>query len=278
MTESLAQRRKAALPGRGAGDTGGQQGGTAGQDVVHQAQEKAGQAVDDMKDQAGQVVDQAKQQATSQLDSRKNQAVDSLDTVAHALRQTGQHLRESNQAPIAQYADKAAERIEQFSTQMRGKDVQTMVRDVERYARHQPAVFLGGAFALGVLGARFLKSTAQREENESGGDYRPDQAAMYNRGYSARTPRYDNYRPNYPGSYRGQYERGNATGQYGGQPAGSAATGGYGGTATGYTGGATTGQYGGQNMGSVTTGQTGTGGYGADTGERSWTVRGTETR
>jgi len=263
---------------QGTGNTGSQQGGTAGQDVVQQTQEKAGQAVDQMKDQAGQVVDQAKQQATSQLDSRKNQAVDSLDTVAHALRQTSQHLRESNQAPIAQYADKAAERLEQFSTQMRGKDVQTMVRDVERYARQQPAIFLGGAFALGLLGARFLKSTAQREDDESGGDYRYDRAAMYNRGYGTRTPRYDNYRQNYSGSYRGQYDRGAATGRYGGQYAGGAATGGYGGTTSGYTGGATAGQYGGQTTGSATTGQTGTGGYGTDTGERSWTVRGTETR
>ena len=48
---------------------------------------------------------------------------------------------------------------------MREKDVQAIVRDVERYAREQPALFLGGAFVLGLLGARFLKSTANREES-----------------------------------------------------------------------------------------------------------------
>ncbi len=212
--------------------------GAKAQDVVEQTQQKAGEV-------AGQV----KQQATSQLSSQKDRAVDSLDTVAHALRQTSQHLRESNQAPIAQYADKAAERMEQFTTNLRHKDVQMIVRDVERYARRQPAVVLGGAFALGLLGARFLKSTAQREEDEGKGDYR-----------------YDRSRSAYgSGSYRGQSARSGQSGQY----AGSASSGGYG-TKTGNASGTTT--------GSATTAHPGTGGSATGTGERSWSVRGTETR
>jgi hypothetical protein len=238
---------------QGSGGAGGQQGGTKGEDVVQQTQEKAGQVADQAQQMAGQVVDQAKQQATSQLDARKNQAVDSLGTVAQALRQTGQQLRQNDQGMIAQYADKAAERVEQFTGQLRNKDVQTVVRDVERYARQQPAVFLGGAFVLGLLGARFLKSTAQREDDSEDGGSGGDRGYGSNRSYGTRTPRYDNYRPgNYAGSYRGQYDRGNESGRYGGQYTGNAAT--------GYTGGTTTGE------------------YGAGTGERSWSVRGTETR
>lgn len=221
---------------QGSGGAGGQKG-VKGEDVVQQTQEKAGQAVDQAQQVAGQVVDQAKQQATSQLASRKDQAVDSLGTVAQAFRQTGEHLRQNDQHGIAQYADKAAERVEQFTDQLRGKDVQTIVRDVERYARQQPALFLGGAFVLGLLGARFLKSTAQREDESERGGY----------GYDGGS-RYESYRPgNYSGSYRGQYERGGYGGQYGGQ----------------YAGGATAGR---------------PGEYGYGTGERSWSVRGTETR
>lgn len=127
------------------------------QDVIEQTQQKA-----------GEVVDQAKQQATSQLSSQKDRAVDSLGTVADALRQTGKHLHENDQHGLEQYANKAAERVEQVSGQLREKDVQEIVRDVERYARQQPALFLGGAFVLGLLGARFLKSTAQREDDQEG--------------------------------------------------------------------------------------------------------------
>ncbi len=220
--------------------------GAKAQDIVEQTQQKA-----------GEVVDQAKQQATSQLTAQKDRAVDSLGTVADALRQSGKHLRENDQHGFAQYADKAAERVEQFSGQLRGKDVQEIVRDMERYARQQPALVLGGAFVLGLLGARFLKSTAQRDGNSESGDYR-----------------YDRYRPgNYSGSYRGQYARGG----YGGQDADRAPTGGYG-TGTGYAGGATTGEYGGQYTGGGTTDRTGVGASGTGTGERNWSVRGTETR
>ncbi len=159
------------------------------QDVVEQTQQKAGQVADQAKEQAGQVVDQAKQQATSQLSSQKDRAVDSLGTVADALRQSGKHLRENEQQGFAQYADKAAERVEQFSEQLRGKDVQEIVRDVERYARQQPALVLGGAFVLGLLGARFLKSTAQREESGGSGDYRyrGNQSGGYQPGYYSGT-------------------------------------------------------------------------------------------
>ncbi|MGI8856321.1 MAG: hypothetical protein ACR2JW_11265 [Thermomicrobiales bacterium] len=258
---------------QGSGGATGQQGGMTGQDVVQQTQEKAGQAVDQAQQMAGQVVDQAKQQATSQIASRKDQAVDSLGTVAEALRHTGEHLRQNDQHGIAQYTDKAAERVEQFTDTLRGKDVQTIVRDVERYARQQPAVVLGGAFVLGLLGARFLKSTAQRGDDEQGG------GSGYDRGYGYGGPRYNSYRPgNYAGSYRGQYDRENQGGRYGGQYTGGTTAGGYGGTATEYAGGATTGGYGGQTTGGATTGQGGASDYGTGTGERSWTVRGTETR
>ncbi|MDQ6834101.1 MAG: hypothetical protein M3008_11940 [Chloroflexota bacterium] len=212
--------------------------GAKAQDVVEQTQQKA-----------GEVADQVKQQATSQLSSQKDRAVESLGTVADALRQTGKHLHENDQHGLEQYANKAAERVEQFSGQLRGKDVQEIVRDVERYARRQPALFLGGAFALGLLGARFLKSTAQREEDEGKGNYR------YDRSQSA----YGS------GSYRGQSARSGQSGQY----TGSASSGGYG-TKTGNASGTTT--------GSATTAHPSTGGSATGTGERSWSVRGTETR
>lgn len=243
MVETTPRSGGASRQGTGGG--GGPKSGTKGvsqpqTDMAAKAQETAQDVVQQTQDKAGQVVDQAKEQATNQLASQKDRAADSLGSVAGALRQTGHHLRQNDQHGIAQYADRAAERVEQFTDQLRGKDVQTIVRDVERYARQQPALFLGGAFVLGLLGARFLKSTAQRENDGESGDL-DDRA--YGGGY-----RYDRYRPGYySGSYRGQYDRDEYSGQYGGQ----------------YTGGATTGR---------------SSEYGPGTGERSWSVRGTETR
>ncbi len=246
MVSQQPQNRSATTAGStpkpGANAPQGASGGSTPSGAGHssQTQQKVGEVTDQAKQQAGEVVDQAKQQATSQLSSQKDRAVDSLGTVADALRQTGKHLHENDQQGFAQYADKAAERVEQFSGQLRDKDVQEIVRDVERYARQQPAMVLGGAFVLGLLGARFLKSTAQREESGGSGE--------------------DRDRGNQSGGYRpGYYAR-----AYGGRYGGGAMPGGYGAT-TGSTAGATT-------------DRPGAGGTGTSTGERSWSVRGTEAR
>jgi ElaB/YqjD/DUF883 family membrane-anchored ribosome-binding protein len=123
--------------------------------------------MDQAKQQAGQLADQAKQQATSQLSSQKQRATQSLGSVSQALRQTGQHLREQDQGTIAQYTDKAAEQVERVSGFLKNKNVSELMSEAERFARQQPSLFLGGAFALGVLGARFLKSSSEHSQGSS---------------------------------------------------------------------------------------------------------------
>ena len=49
-----------------------------------------------------------------------------------------------------------------FSERLKNKDVTELLNDAQRLARRQPALFVGGAFALGLLGARFLKSSRRR--------------------------------------------------------------------------------------------------------------------
>jgi len=123
----------------------------------------AGQA----KEAVGQVAGQAKEQVTSRLSSQKNQAAQSLGGVAHALRLTGQQLREQDQAGVTTYIDQVASQVEQFSNYIEQHDVGELVGGVERFARRQPALFLGGAFVLGLLGARFLKSSAPQRYQPS---------------------------------------------------------------------------------------------------------------
>jgi uncharacterized protein YjbJ (UPF0337 family) len=158
-----AGARSATTPGNTA-QTGG---------VVDQAKDKAGQVAGQVQEKAGQVADQAKQQATSRLESGKERAVEGLSTVAHAVRQVGQQLREQEQPTAAQYADKSAQQIERFSGYLRDKDMDQIVRETEAYARRQPTVFLGSALGLGFLLARFLKSSSRRAAASNGASTRP---------------------------------------------------------------------------------------------------------
>lgn len=114
----------------------------------------------------GDIKDQVAEQATGRLEEQKTAASSGISTVAHAFRQTGQHLRGQEQEGVAQYIDQAAQRLEQFSHYLGEHDLKDLARDAEQFARREPALFLGGAFAVGMLAARFLKSSG----SSGGGD------------------------------------------------------------------------------------------------------------
>jgi len=138
-------------------------GGSA--QLVQQAKQQAQQVVEKTQQKAGEVMDQARAEVRSRVDDQKSSAADTLDEVARTVRSSGQHMRQEANgqgvAPkIAEVADSAADAVQHVSQYLRDTNVDEMVGQVEGFARHQPAVFLGSAFALGFLAARFLKSSS----------------------------------------------------------------------------------------------------------------------
>lgn len=126
----------------------------------------------------GGIVAQVKERATAQLSTQKDRATDGLGSIAQAVRQTTDRLREDQQDMVAQYVEKAADQIERLSTSLRDKDVNEIVQDVQRFARRQPALFIGGSFAVGLLAARFLKSSSEaRSADEYRASATPDYTA-----------------------------------------------------------------------------------------------------
>jgi hypothetical protein len=129
---------------------------------------------------AGGAIDQVKEKATTKIDEQKATLASGLGSVAQTIRQVGETVKGS-EAPegvatlTAQYSDTLARQVEQFSHYLEKNNVSDLLREVERFARRNPAYFIGGAFALGLLGARFLKSSnpnqalMRYEGNESGG-------------------------------------------------------------------------------------------------------------
>jgi hypothetical protein len=122
-----------------------------------------GTAVEQAKEKTGDLVDQATAQATPQLESRKDQVVEGLGSTARALYQTSRQLREQEAAaPVAEYAERAAARVERLADHLRERDLSELIGEVEDFARRQPVLFVGGAFTLGLFAARFLKSSGER--------------------------------------------------------------------------------------------------------------------
>jgi hypothetical protein len=114
------------------------------------------------------VIDRVKQSATAQLTTQKDRGIDALGSVTQAVRSSSQRLRDEKHETIASYVDQAADQIDTWSRRIKDKDLDELVTDVQRLARRQPAVFISSAFALGLIGARFLKSSPP--ENDLGDD------------------------------------------------------------------------------------------------------------
>jgi hypothetical protein len=133
-------------------------------------------------------MNRVKESAAAQFSSQKERATEGLGSIATAVRQSSQPLRDNKQDMIAEYVEKAADQLEQFSTRLRERDVKDLVNDAQQFARRRPALFVGAAFVAGVAAARFLKSSADRQSGTMQ-RYSSDDNYGYDRTPSG-TPRY----------------------------------------------------------------------------------------
>jgi len=121
------------------------------------------------KQTTSEVVDQVQQQAGSRITRQKDEAASELQKVAGAVRQLGDQLGGQEQGPIAHYAAeygrKAADGLERLTNYLRQNDPKALVNEIEKLGRRQPALLIGGAFLLGLAGARFLKSSTAANES-----------------------------------------------------------------------------------------------------------------
>jgi hypothetical protein len=134
--------------------------------------EQDGKIVDQAKQAAthvaSNVANQAREQVNTQFDTRKDKAVETMGNVATAIRETSDKLK--GVGPLGDVAGRAADSIDHVAEFFEGKQIGDVVRDVERFARREPALFLGAAFAIGLIGGRFLKSSAPQRASQRGYD------------------------------------------------------------------------------------------------------------
>lgn len=133
--------------------------GDAGAETGSGAREQIRQARDKVVDQAKTTFRDARDRAGSSLSEGRRQAAEQVGGIGGALHRTSEQLRNEDQARFADVADSVGRQIDRVADYLRDSDGRTMVRDIESLARRQPALVFAGAFALGVVAARFLKST-----------------------------------------------------------------------------------------------------------------------
>ncbi|CAN5182411.1 hypothetical protein BH20ACI1_BH20ACI1_13410 [soil metagenome] len=151
----------------------------AAKDIYKQAKETTGKAADE-------IYDTAAKKASSKIDEQKSNLAAGLADVANNIRQIGESFGDEKQPNgiaklTTNYGNTLADKVEGFSSYLDDRNLSEMMRDVEDFAHRNPALFLGGAFALGVVAARFLKSSSsnqalmRRQRYERKGEYLPDE-------------------------------------------------------------------------------------------------------
>ena len=122
--------------------------------------------IEQVKSTAAGAYGTATSKATEKLEEQKSSLTTSLTSVAENIRKLGRNLGEESSdgltSSASTYTDTAADKIEQAARYFERHDVEAIYHDVEDLARQNPAIFIGGAFALGFLAARFLKSSNTR--------------------------------------------------------------------------------------------------------------------
>jgi hypothetical protein len=155
-------------------------------DVASQVKQAASDTLSQAKQAMSESLGDTKRQMESTFDEQKSQAAGRLGSVANALRQTSEQLNAQNETTFAQYAQSAAEQIENWSELLQTKNLNDLVNEVQDFARRQPELFIAGSLAAGLLLGRFLKSSGSRtpsSNNSNNYNYR----SSHDRGNSGRS-------------------------------------------------------------------------------------------
>lgn len=137
----------------------------SGGDVVDKAKDAAKGLLEQAKSTAGNVYGSVIDSAASTIEEQKVGFTGGLTSVADKLRRVSGTISEGDGKNgvteyAARYTETAAQKLEEAAHYFEKTDLRRIARDVESYARSNPAIFLAGAFAVGVLAARFIKSSS----------------------------------------------------------------------------------------------------------------------
>jgi ElaB/YqjD/DUF883 family membrane-anchored ribosome-binding protein len=156
-------------------------GGTT-QQVKEKGQEMVSQAQQQVQEKAQVVRGKAGDRLREQVNQRSTQVGEQTQSLAGTVRQTAEQLRNDGKDGQAGVAEQAADRVERVGTYLRDSDADTILSNVEDFARRRPWLVGGAGALLGFLASRFLKASSGKR-------------------YESREPRYGAEYGTYEGTY-----------------------------------------------------------------------------
>lgn len=126
------------------------------------ASDKLHDAGDALKQHATDAAEQAKVTASSYAEQGVDVAATGLGDFADAVRKAADKLNERDQGIAARLVTQAADGLEQAASSISGSSLDDMMASVQRFARQNPAAFVGVAVLGGIALGRFARSSSER--------------------------------------------------------------------------------------------------------------------
>lgn len=110
-------------------------------------------ATPDLRREASELGNTARSAVEDSLSSARNIAAENVGRAGEALHAAAEHLGRND--AFGGLIDAAATQLDSASSALRDRDMNKLMHDAGDFARRQPALFIGGAVALGFALGRF---------------------------------------------------------------------------------------------------------------------------
>lgn len=136
-------------------------------------------------EEARHLGDEARTTGREELEGLRGTAADNLERLAEGAQAAASTLQRDDIGHLSEYVSDMATRLTSFSSTLRTRSGDEILRDVSRMAQENPALFVTGSVAIGFGLARFARAsqkkavqesiseTASRSYTESGSTYSP---------------------------------------------------------------------------------------------------------
>lgn len=131
---------------------------------VEDVKAAAGQAIDQTKRKAAEYARTAKQRGIEIIDQQKHQVAEQLHTAGAAAHRAADKFREERDDNIAGYIDAVGDEVDRAASYLDQRNLQSLVRESQQFARREPEWFLGGMFLAGLAVTRFLKASGRGDK------------------------------------------------------------------------------------------------------------------
>ena len=143
--------------------------------AADEAETRAKGLVGEAKAEAERVAREARARAEGMANEYRDRAAGEASRMSAALRDASANMRHGS--PQERAIGHMADTMANAADAIQGKDLGSIIGDINAFARRNPTAFIGGAALLGFAAARFAKASASdgyEEDFHYAGSYQPD--------------------------------------------------------------------------------------------------------